>query len=107
MRSERLEIDTLSYSNECGLWYYEARCPHTVSVNADADHMLITIGGVCVQGGSQGGGVRLYTTSIMHACMNARLSTRMSGVERVLDIRVVTSYRHAHKPHLTLRGLGG
>ena len=36
--------------------------------------------------------------SIMHACINARLSTRMLGVERVFDIGVVLSYRHAHKP---------
>ena len=107
VRSEGLEMGTLVYSNAHELRWCEARRPHTVSVDADADHMLRTISGVCVQSGSQGGGVRLYTFSIMRACMNARLSTRMSGVERVLDICVVTSYRDAHRPHLTLRGLSG
>ena len=100
-------MDTLSYSNECELCLCEASRPHTVSIDADADHMSRTIGGVCVQGGSQGGGVRLYTSCTMRACMNARLSTRMLGVEHVLDIRVVASYSLAHKPPHMLRGLSG
>jgi hypothetical protein len=100
-------MGTLSYSNECELCLCEASRPYTVSVDADADHMLIIIGGVCVQGGSQEGGVRLYTSCIMHACMNARLLACMLGVERVFDIGVVLSYSLAHKPPHMLRGLSG
>ena len=99
-RPEGLEMGTLPCMNTHELRYCDASRPHTVIVDADADRILRTIGGVCVHGGSQGGDARLYTSSIMHACMNARLLTRMASVDRMLYICVVTSYTWASRTRL-------